>query len=320
MPKISKGNLNFYLYSTARGLLHQSRCLIPASLVQPRRQLDQDFSIGITTYVERYEEYFKPLYQSLSRYFPEVKITVSVNGHPNTEGQQKYLLRLQEELCSTAPAHHRFVLRDQAAGLTTMWNEILDLNLPLPVLILNDDLKIFPWMRRWAESFDWSSEQLTLLNSTWSHFVITKGVIDRVGAFDPGFKGIGFEDMDYTARAGLAEMPIGNVLCSYMAHKNHQPRSTSFGSDRVWGKYTSVNEEYFYSKWQICPDTEGVFIKQIPAHVKPKHPLSPIPLLPIPSTATTDGIRIFPDRPVRSPAGQCTPDAPGWHPDAGDEG
>ncbi|MFM9046903.1 MAG: glycosyltransferase family 2 protein, partial [Cyanobium sp.] len=183
-------------------------------------------------------------------------------------------------------------------GLTTMWNEMLDLSLPLPVLILNDDLRIFPWMRRWAEAFDWRSPQLTLLNSTWSHFVISKEVIDRLGAFDPGFEGIGFEDMDYTARAGLAGMPIGNVLCSYMAHKNHQPRSTSFGSDRVWGKYTSKNETYFYSKWETCSAEEGVFIKQIPAHVKPKHPLSQIPLPNIPSTATVDANRIFPDRPA----------------------
>jgi hypothetical protein len=110
-------NLNFYLYTSARRLLHQSRCLIPASLVQPQKQLDKDFAIGITTYIERYDKYFKPLYQSVSRYFPEVKITVSVNGHPKTEDQQRYLLRLQEELCSTAPPHHTFVLRDQAAGL-----------------------------------------------------------------------------------------------------------------------------------------------------------------------------------------------------------
>jgi len=299
MPKMPQNNLNFYLYSSARGLVHRARCLVPASLVPPRKQLDQAFAIGITTYIERYDKYFKPLYQSVSRYFPEVKITVSVNGHPKTEEQQRYLLRLQDELCATAPPHHTFVLRDQAAGLTTMWNEMVRLSQPLPLLILNDDLRIVPWMRRWAEAFDWRSAQLTLLNSTWSHFVISKEVIDRVGAFDPGFKGIGFEDMDYTARAGLAALPIGNVLCSYIAHKNHQPSSPSFGSDQVWGKYTSQNEEFFYSKWEICSPEEGIFIKQIPAYVKPKHPLSPIPLPSLPSTVATDGNRIFPDRPAR---------------------
>jgi hypothetical protein len=298
MPKMPQNNLNFYLYSSVRGLVHRARCLVPASLVPPRKQLDQAFAIGITTYIERYDNYFKPLYQSMSRYFPEVKITVSVNGHPKTAEQQRYLERLQDELCATAAPHHTFVLRDHAAGLTTMWNEMVHLSQPLPLLILNDDLRIFPWMRRWAEAFDWRAAQLTLLNSTWSHFVISPEVIERVGAFDPGFQGIGFEDMDYTARAGLAGQAIGNVLCSYIAHKNHQPSSSSFGSDKVWGKYTSQNEEFFYSKWEICSPEEGVFIKQIPAHVKPKRPLSPIPLPSIPSTVATDGHRIFPDRPA----------------------
>jgi len=266
--------------------------------VRANKRLDQEFAIGITTYIERYDYYFKPLYRAVSRYFPEVKITVSVNGHGNQEDQQQYLLRLQQELCSSAPAHHRFVLHDQPAGLTTLWNEILDLSLPLPVLILNDDLRIYAWMRRWAESFNWRSQQLTLLNSTWSHFVISKDVIDHLGAFDPGFPGIGFEDMDYTARAGQAGFPIGNVLCPYIAHQNHQPHTTSFDevSDRVWGKYTTANERYFYSKWEVCPAEEGVFIKQIPDYVRPTHPHSHIPLPSIPRTAAADAIRMFPDR------------------------
>lgn len=291
-------NLNYYLYTSARTLLHRSRCLLPASFVQASRNLEQEFTIGITTYIERYEHYFKPLYRAISRCFPEVKVTVTVNGYGNSEEQRHYLQRLQQELCSTAPKHHSFVLHDHPAGLTTLWNEILDLSLPLPVLILNDDLRIYPWMRRWAESFDWKADQLTLLNSTWSHFVISKPVIDRLGAFDPGFKGIGFEDMDYTARAGMADLPIGNALCSYLAHQNHQPRTTSFDDDsgRVWGKYTSVNEEYFYSKWETCPAEAGVFIKQIHAHVKPRHPLTAIPLPTIPRQESTDATRIFPDR------------------------
>lgn len=299
MPKTPKNNLNFYLYSSARGLFHQARCRVPASLVQPRKPLDQDFCIGITTYIERYDKYFKPLYQSISRYFPEVKITLSVNGHPDTEQQQRYLQRLQDELCCAAPPHHTFILRDHAAGLTTMWNEMVSLSQPLPLLILNDDLRVFPWMRRWAEAFEWRSAQLTMLNSTWSHFVISKEVIDRVGAFDPGFQGIGFEDMDYTARAGLAGQPIANVLCSYIAHKNHQPSSSSFDSEKVWGKYTSQNEEFFYAKWERCPAEEGIFIKQIPAYVKPKHPLSAIGLPTIASTVAVEGNRIFPDRPAK---------------------
>ncbi|MEB3325104.1 MAG: hypothetical protein VKM17_07175, partial [Cyanobacteriota bacterium] len=67
-------------------------------------------------------------------------------------------------------------------------------------------------------------------------------------------------------------------------------------SGRVWGKYTTANERYFYSKWEVCPAEEGVFIKQIPDYVRPTHPHCHIPLPSIPRTAAADAIRMFPDR------------------------
>lgn len=144
-------NLNHFLYTSARTPLHRSRWLIPAFLVQATRGLDQEFAIGITTYIERYADYFKPPYRAISRCFPEVSLTGAVNGHGNSDGPRLYLDRLRQELWSSAPAHHSFVLHDRPVGLTTilttMWNEILDLNLPLPSLILNDDLRIVAWVR-----------------------------------------------------------------------------------------------------------------------------------------------------------------------------
>jgi hypothetical protein len=274
---MQEANLNYYLYLTARSALNHARRLVPSSLIRPSRSLDQEFTIGITTYIEPYEGYFKPLYQAISRSFPEVHLCIAVNGHGHAEAQRHSLERIQQGLCSKAP-HHRFVLHDRAVGLTTSWNEILDQSLPLPVLMLNDDLRIRAWLRRWAEGFDWQGNPLTLLNSTWSNFVITDRTIDRLGGFDPGLPGIGFEVMDYTARAGLTGESISNVFCPHITHRHRQPKATSFAlvSDMVRGKYTSANQAYFFGKWQTCPADEGVFIKQIAAHVKPVRPLKPV--------------------------------------------
>jgi GT2 family glycosyltransferase len=141
-------------------------------------------------------------------------------------------------------------------------------------------------------------DTLTLLNSTWSNFVISDRTVDRLGGFDPGSTGIGFEDMGYLARARLAGVSISNVLCPYITHKNHQLKATSFDSvsDRVWGKYTSANQAYFFGQWQTCSADEGVFIKQIAAHVKPLHPLTPVTLLRTPPESTGRTIAIHPDR------------------------
>ena len=273
---------------------------IPLSLIPPRRDLSKALTIGVTTYSERYESFFKPLYQSLSRIFPEVPITIAVNGHGSAESQSRYLQRFEREICQSAPAHHHFVLHDQAHGLTTLWNAMLAAPpQPRPLLILNDDLRVHAWLRRWAEGFPWSRVELELINSSWSHFVIAPSTLDRVGAFDPGFPGIGFEDMDYTARAGLVGVPIGNRLCGYLRHQDHKPQTTSFDdiSGRVWGKYTSANQSHFADQWQECPPDQGVFIKQIQAHVRARRPVTcfAVPLIP---AGAWRGSVLYPDRPT----------------------
>ncbi|MCS5698247.1 hypothetical protein NZK32_04220 [Cyanobium sp. FGCU-52] len=299
-PSEPKPNLKFRLYSLARSTLHGCRRSIPAALVPPRTSLAGRFAIGITTYIERYDAYFRPLYRSLARTFPEVPITVAVNGFGDLSAQRRYLERIEAELCASAPSRHRFVLHERPVGLTTLWNEILELSLPLPTLILNDDLRIHPWLRRWAEAFPWEDAQLTLLNSTWSHFVIADSTVRRAGAFDPEFPGIGFEDMDYTARAGCAGIAIANRLCPYLSHHDHQPTTTSFDGDsgRVWGKYTSANQAHFHSRWQECGPEEGVAIRQLRSHVKPVSP----PMIPIPLPTTLAGFGPGPIRIDSPPA------------------
>ena len=294
---MTKPNFNFYLYRFCLASVHAAKRLIPIKLMPHRLALGGKFVIGITTYVERYDDYFKPLYESLSYLFPDVPIVVTVNGFPDSHKQHEYLTRIQSQLCDKAPSHHTFVLHDRPCGLTTLWNEMLQAAGTKPLWILNDDLRVDSWIRRWAEKFNWNNVSLTLLNDTWSHFIIAAKVVDKVGVFEPSFLGIGFEDMDYTARSGLAGVAISNILCPYLHHCNHQPKNTSFDdvSGRTWGKYTTANEECFYRLWAISSDGEGVYIKQIRGFVKPIKPLSPVSLSSLKPLQVQQGLS-FPDR------------------------
>ena len=291
-------NLRLRLYLQARQLGWSLRRRWPAALVAPRRDLAGAFAIGITTYRERYTPYFLPLYRRLSHLFPEVPLVVAVNGHGSVDEQRAFLQRFEVEICQGAPSHHRFLLHEHPHGLTTLWNGLLAAAPGgQPLLILNDDLRVHGWLRRWAEAFAWGTVTLDLLNSSWSHFIIAPATVARVGAFDPGFPGIGFEDMDYTARATLAGVSIANHLCGYLRHDDHRPESTSFDnrSGRVWGKYTSANQEHFASQWERCGPEEGVYIKQLHHHVRPRRAVHPfaVPPLPLPSCP---GPALYPDR------------------------
>jgi len=268
---MTKANLNYYLYKAAHETIYFAKRCIPSFLIAPKKNLSNSFSIGITTYVSRYEKFFKPLYLALSKYFPDVQLIVAVNGFSDNAAHQEYLERFLKEICVNSALKRRFILHDKPVGCAQLWNEILGTTSQDPTLILNDDLLVYPYLRRWAESFVWEKAEIAILNSTWSNFIISQKVIQKIGAFDEMFTGMGFEDMDYTARAYFAGLKIDNVVCPYIIHKNHKPKQTSFDalSGKTWGKFTSINQDYFFKKWQKCESQEGPYIKQIASCVKP---------------------------------------------------
>ena len=103
-------------------------------------------------------------------------------------------------------------------------------------------------------------------------FFLNKEVLDYVGWFDENFRGIGFEDMDYTARCVCKGVLIDNLSCQYIRHLDHQPSRTSFDnqSSTLWGpKYSSINHDTFFQKWKVCDYDSGIFIKQLNAFVIP---------------------------------------------------
>jgi hypothetical protein len=282
---MTRPNLNYYLYKTAHGAAYCAKRCIPAYLVPAKKDLSGDFSIGITTYIARYEKHFKPLYSALCKHFPDVKLIVAVNGFSDRAAHQKYLDRFSREICANSAPSRSFIIHDRPVGCSRLWNEILGASLQSPALILNDDLRIYPYLRRWAESLDWGKADITLLNSIWSNFIISENIVRQVGAFDENFTGIGFEDMDYTARAYFAGVSIANTICPYICHKDLKPEKTSFDdiSGKIWGKFTSANHDYFFKKWRKCAAGEGAYIKQIASCVEPaaKQEFIPLKRLPI---------------------------------------
>lgn len=269
-----KQKINYKIYTSTQKVKGNILNSIPSFLIPKRTDLKNDLQIAITTYVDRYDLFFKPLLSSLRATFPDITISVAVNGFHDTRIQSEYLDRFYSDLCVDSPKTNWFILHDKPVGLTRLWNELLSQGSCDTTLILNDDLKIYPWMRPWIESKPWTST-LTLINGTWSHYFLSKKVLDIVGWFDEDFQGIGFEDMDYTARCALKKIDISNVTCQHITHLDHQPSRTSFDdrSQTLWGpKYSSINHDAFFRKWRICDDSSAIYIKQLNACVVPNKP------------------------------------------------
>lgn len=205
-------------------------------------------SIGIVTYLGRFEEYFKPLVRKLYFLFPDYDINVFINGHYDTVKQVQYLRDVTSFLRSYP--NIRYVTNLEHQSLARGWNWLVMMSKCDRILILNDDVSFNLEFRHNLENLI-SIPEIYTLNGSWSHFVINKDIIRKVGWFDERFLGVGDEDGDYICRLAMQGIPLGNIsihgLCNYVAPQK----------DPGWGnisgitnnKYATINREFFKKKW-----------------------------------------------------------------------
>lgn len=206
------------------------------------------FSIGIVTYIARYEKFFEPLIQKLAVLLPEVEIVVMVNGYYDQELQQQYLQKITALLDRFENV--KYVTHTAPQGLSTLWNRIVIHSSEQNVFIMNDDICISPGFRE--QIFGMEKKTITLINNSWSHFLITREVIREFGWFDERYTGVGNEDQDYDFRLAAKNTIPADVLFSTIRNVVVQTRDFSYGKNvqTVNRKYTAGNREFFDSKWE----------------------------------------------------------------------
>jgi hypothetical protein len=208
-----------------------------------------DYSIGIVTYVERFNKSFKQLALELSRQFPDVEKNVILNGFPDKEKQLRYIKEATAFLNKCG--FTRVISFEEHQALAKGWN-LLVINSDAPkILILNDDCSIESNFRYEFESqrqdYDW-----LFLNESFSHFMTSKRVVKNVGWFDERFLGIGHEDGDYARRCAIKnfEYDVG-VDCPSLKNLQIQEEFVSFTTKKneKSGNYSVYNEIFFKKKW-----------------------------------------------------------------------
>ncbi len=205
-------------------------------------------SIGVVTYLGRYERFFRPLVRQLVRLFPDYDLCVFVNGHHDAARQAAYLREVTAFL-SRYPSV-RYVTNADHQPLARGWNRLVMTARRERVLILNDDLALRPRFRHNLERVrEWPV--VCTINDSWSHFVISREAIRRVGWFDERFAGVGDEDVDYICRLAMHGIEIRSVhvpgVHNYVADQRDPGWATI--SPVVDGKYARLNRDVFRAKW-----------------------------------------------------------------------
>ncbi|MCX6267614.1 MAG: hypothetical protein NTW16_09695 [Bacteroidetes bacterium] len=188
-------------------------------------------SIGVTTFMDRYENCLVPLLRKLSYLFPDNEIIIIANGHVLKKEQDVYLENLTN-FCSSFP-HVKLYKHQLPQGLSAMWNQIIRNSKNNNILMLNDDVDVKVNFDSYIEQLLQANHEFLTINESWSHFIISKSIFEKVGMFDEGLLEIGGEDDDYAARLAINNISIHTdetttIKCKLNLNQK-RPKINSYG-------------------------------------------------------------------------------------------
>jgi hypothetical protein len=218
-----------------------------------------NYSIGITTFSKRYDFISKLIPQI--RKYNNNKIYIIINGEKDGNFDEIYrinMLKLCLDYTSVFP-----IFYTETRGLSKMWNTLLIASDNDNMLILNDDIEIIS-----EDIFNTTLNHitsnyyhgLTKINSSFSHFITNKILMEKLGFFDERLLGFGEEDGDITYRLLKIGLNVGNIgtngVINIVSDIRHEHIKSGIG------KYSNFNREFIYNtkyKSDFTSNFKGMF-------------------------------------------------------------
>lgn len=221
--------------------------------------LQQQYSIGVVTYIDRFDKFFKTLIKHLTFCFPNIEIIVVVNGYYDFEKQKQYLTNIRQFLRRFPNV--KIIDFEQPQSLSKLWNLAVINATNEKVFIMNDDIRITPWFQNDLINSNILAEEIALINRTWSHFLISKNTMKEIGYFDERFPGVGNEDEDYECRLVLKDILVKTFKINSVKNVVFKTKNFSYGAETptVNGKYVKGNKLFFDSKWDTLTTKKDGF-------------------------------------------------------------
>lgn len=210
-----------------------------------------EYSIGVVTYVARFEEFFKPLIKQLTQVFPDREIVCIINGHPDSNLQAGYLKHVTAFLANYPNV--RYLTNEKHQSLAKCFNWLLMMSFAPRMLILNDDISLNLLFRKDFEKALLKYPDFFIINQSWSHVLISKEVVKKVGWFEERLVGTGQEDADYGFRMKEAGFNLNQTKCygviNYVAPQKNAGWKEFSEVSKSGGKSSEINDQFFYKKY-----------------------------------------------------------------------
>lgn len=217
-------------------------------------------SIGITTFKRRLSSL-----ESMIRYLKscdkDIIINLAINGEISEEFDEQYrrgVLELCLKYTNIFPNFYQ-----EFRSLSKLWNNLVLNSKTDYNLILNDDL-VFDESQNFINIIKSIIQQndhvkCFTLNSSWSHFVITKQLLDEMNYFDERFLLIGEEDGDfvwrYIEKYGSYPPTISIPIIANKHQTGVKDETTvAFDTELGYANKPKFNQEFTVTKYQFDPN------------------------------------------------------------------
>lgn len=203
------------------------------------------YTIGITTFSKRYDYIEKLLTQI--RMYVNNDIIIIINGEKDGYFNEEYRKKILKLCLNHDNVYPIFYI--ETRGLSKMWNNVLINSVSDFCLLLNDDIEIrsdnlFRTIEKDIDNYDGNS--LIKYNNSFSHFLVNKWLIDKVGYFDERLLGFGEEDGDICYRLLKNNYKIINNdvydVINIVSNTRHDHFTNGIG------KYSKFNRDFIYNK------------------------------------------------------------------------
>jgi len=219
-----------------------------------------NFSVGITTFERRIDSLTRMI-KFLKSCDQELIINLAINGEIETsfdENYRKSVLQLCLEWKNVFPVFHQ-----EFRSLSKLWNTLVINSVTEYNLILNDDL-LFDESKNFIQIIqkvisDNPKQECFTLNGSFSHFVITKSLLDQMNYFDERFLLHGEEDGDfvwrYIDKFGTYP-PSFNLPLIINRHQIGEKDSTTItkNSQLGYSDKPKFNQEFTITKYTYDPN------------------------------------------------------------------
>lgn len=220
-----------------------------------------NITIGITTFQHRFEKYFKPLVRQI-REQSDVEIIVYINAQYGREFDKEYRRNMLNFLAEYDNIFPTFT--PHFKGLSKMWNNIIVNSTNNNILICNDDVSIRENFIAELNHVISTNNTSFKINGSFSHFVVSREEVFRVGFFDERLIGLGEEDGDWCFRFERyyqKHLPSFNTpnMISYSTNKDSE-----LAKDEVTpcnSKYVRWNADWIFQN-KYDPNNEELGIAQ----------------------------------------------------------